>query len=106
MTANSSAERRIGVKTSLFSIQHSAGLGGDGCVTVPVCASLAPPRHLQMPELPDIVVYVEALKTRLVGRRLERVNLLSPFVLRSVEPAIDTVTSRIVRDVLRVGKRI
>jgi formamidopyrimidine-DNA glycosylase len=59
-----------------------------------------------MPELPDVVLYVEALKTRIVGRRLDRIHLLSPFVLRTVEPAIDTVPSQIVRDVTRVGKRI
>jgi formamidopyrimidine-DNA glycosylase len=59
-----------------------------------------------MPELPDVVVYVEALKARVGGRRLERILLLSPFVLRSVDPPIDTVNGRIVRDVRRVGKRI
>ena len=37
-----------------------------------------------MPELPDIQVYLEALAARVAGRRLERVRLASPFVLRSV----------------------
>jgi formamidopyrimidine-DNA glycosylase len=59
-----------------------------------------------LPELPDVVVYVEALKARVGGRRLERILLLSPFVLRSVEPPIAAVNGRIVRDVRRVGKRI
>lgn len=36
-----------------------------------------------MPELPDVVVYLEALQRRILGRRLERVRLVSPFLLRS-----------------------
>jgi formamidopyrimidine-DNA glycosylase len=59
-----------------------------------------------VPELPDVVVYIDALKTRIVGQPLQRLNLLSPFVLRSVDPPIDAVLGRIVRDVRRVGKRI
>src|SRR6202008_3993926 len=42
----------------------------------------------------------------IVGRRLERLNLLSPFVLRSVDPPIDAVTGQTVRGVRRIGKRI
>lgn len=59
-----------------------------------------------MPELPDVVVYIEALRRYVVGQPLRRVNLLSPFVLRSVDPPIETVTGRTIRDVRRVGKRI
>ena len=59
-----------------------------------------------MPELPDVVVYVEALKRHIVGRPLQRINLLSPFVLRSVDPPIESVARQTVRDVRRVGKRI
>jgi formamidopyrimidine-DNA glycosylase len=59
-----------------------------------------------LPELPDVVVYIEALKARIAGRRLERINLLSPFVLRSVDPPIASVHGQTVRDVRRVGKRI
>src|SRR5712692_1080238 len=59
-----------------------------------------------MPELPDVVVYIEALNPRVVGRRLERLNLLSPFVLRSVAPPIDRIGGRVVGGVRRVGKRI
>ncbi len=59
-----------------------------------------------MPELPDVVVYVEALTRHLVGRRLARVKLLSPFVLRSVDPPITAITDRTVSGVRRVGKRI
>jgi formamidopyrimidine-DNA glycosylase len=59
-----------------------------------------------MPELPDVVVYLEALTRHIVGRRLERVTLHSPFVLRTVDPPIDAIRSQIVRGVRRVGKRI
>jgi formamidopyrimidine-DNA glycosylase len=59
-----------------------------------------------LPELPDVVVYLEALTSHIVGQRLERLNLLSPFVLRSVDPPIDRLTGQIVRGVRRVGKRI
>ena len=59
-----------------------------------------------MPELPDVVVYLEALTRHIVGRRLERLTLHSPFVLRSVDPPIDAVHGQIVRGVRRIGKRI
>jgi len=59
-----------------------------------------------MPELPDVVVYLEALTRHVTGHPIERVHLLSPFVLRSVDPPIDTLHRQIVRGVRRVGKRI
>jgi formamidopyrimidine-DNA glycosylase len=59
-----------------------------------------------VPELPDVVLYVDALKSRIVGRPLERLRLLSPFVLRSVEPPVESVQGRTVRGVSRLGKRI
>ena len=59
-----------------------------------------------MPELPDIEVYVEALKSRVVGRELERVRLGSPFLVRSVDPPIADAHGGQVADVRRVGKRI
>jgi formamidopyrimidine-DNA glycosylase len=59
-----------------------------------------------MPELPDVVVYLEALTRNVVGHTLQRIHLLSPFVLRSVEPPIDSLHGRIVQGVRRVGKRI
>jgi formamidopyrimidine-DNA glycosylase len=59
-----------------------------------------------MPELPDVTVYIEALERRLRGARLERVRLLSPFVLRSVDPPLAEVTGRTVRELRRLGKRI
>ncbi len=59
-----------------------------------------------MPELPDITVYLEALESRVLGRRLERVRLASPFLLRSVEPPLADAESRQVVALRRVGKRI
>ena len=56
-----------------------------------------------MPELPDVVLYIEALKARIVGQRLEQLQLLSPFVLRSVDPPIESITGLTVRDILRSG---
>jgi formamidopyrimidine-DNA glycosylase len=59
-----------------------------------------------VPELPDVVVYLEALTRHIVGQRLERIHLLSPFVLRSVDPPIESVHGQIVRGVRRIGKRL
>ena len=59
-----------------------------------------------MPELPDVVVYLDALTRHIVGRRLERLTLHSPFVLRTVDPPIDRIHSRTVAGVRRIGKRI
>ena len=61
---------------------------------------------LQVPELPDILVYVDALTRHLTHRRLDRILLLSPFVLRSVDPPIESVSGREVRTIARVGKRL
>jgi formamidopyrimidine-DNA glycosylase len=61
---------------------------------------------LCMPELPDIVVYLEALGPRILGQRLERVRLASPFLLRTVTPPIHDLEGEIVRSLRRLGKRI
>jgi len=39
-----------------------------------------------MPELPDVLVYIDALKRQIGGQRIEGVDLRSPFLVRSVEP--------------------
>src|SRR5260370_29366857 len=59
-----------------------------------------------MPELPDVTVYVEALRERVLGARLERIRLVNPFVLRSVDPPLGDVVGRTVSGVRRLGKRI
>ncbi|MDQ6916732.1 MAG: formamidopyrimidine-DNA glycosylase [Pseudomonadota bacterium] len=59
-----------------------------------------------MPELPDIVVYVESLERRIVGQVLEQVRLNSPFVLRTAVPPISDVVGKRVIAVRRLGKRM
>src|ERR1017187_5346245 len=59
-----------------------------------------------MPELPDVEVYVEALRDRVAGHRLERVLVRNPFLLRSTSPPLDLAEGREVREVRRIGKRI
>ena len=59
-----------------------------------------------MPELPDVTVYVEALRTRTVGRKFVRALIKSPFLLRSALPPVSATFEKTVREVRRVGKRI
>ena len=59
-----------------------------------------------MPELPDIVVYLEALSPRVLGRSLERLTITDPFVLRSVAPPPSDLEGRRVDTLERIGKRI
>jgi formamidopyrimidine-DNA glycosylase len=59
-----------------------------------------------VPELPDVELYVAALRHRIAGVRLDRVRLASPFVLRSVTPALADAHGRTVCSVSRLGKRI
>src|SRR5688500_9564595 len=60
----------------------------------------------RMPELPDITVYLDALRERIHGRALERVRVVSPFLLRSVDTAVDSAVGLRVVDLRRLGKRI
>jgi formamidopyrimidine-DNA glycosylase len=59
-----------------------------------------------MPELPDVVVYLEALRARIAGQVLEGVRLASPFLLRSVDPPLSACAGRRVVGLRRLGKRI
>src|SRR5438105_11333762 len=59
-----------------------------------------------MPELPDVEAYLAALRPRILGARLERVRLASPFVLRSVDPALASASGRAVTGLRRLGKRL
>ena len=59
-----------------------------------------------MPELPDVVAYIEALRERIAGHRLERVTIRGPFLLRTVDPPVEALYGRTVTDVRRAGKRI
>jgi formamidopyrimidine-DNA glycosylase len=59
-----------------------------------------------VPELPDIVVYIEALEKRILGQVLEGIRLVSPFLLRTADPPLSGATGKHVRELRRVGKRI
>lgn len=59
-----------------------------------------------MPELPDIELYLHALKPRIRGERLEHLRIASPFVLRSTDPAPAELEGHRVRALRRLGKRI
>ena len=59
-----------------------------------------------MPELPDIVVYIENLESRIQGSTLERIRLLNPFILRTAIPPISSAEGRKVLGLRRLGKRI
>jgi formamidopyrimidine-DNA glycosylase len=59
-----------------------------------------------VPELPDIVVYIEALEARIRNEVLQGIRVASPFVLRSVSPPVTDLTGRQVRAIHRLGKQI
>jgi formamidopyrimidine-DNA glycosylase len=59
-----------------------------------------------VPELPDIVVYIEALEKRILGQLLEGIRLVSPFLLRTTDPPLGSAQGKRVRELRRVGKRI
>jgi len=59
-----------------------------------------------VPELPDVTVYVECIASRITGRRLEKLRIANPFLVRSVDPPVSDAVGRFVLDVRRIGKRI
>jgi len=59
-----------------------------------------------MPELPDVTIYVEAIRSRIVGHRLLRVMVKGPFLLRTAVPPLSSTFDREVAEVRRIGKRI
>ncbi|HLW69223.1 MAG TPA: DNA-formamidopyrimidine glycosylase family protein [Candidatus Binataceae bacterium] len=59
-----------------------------------------------MPELPDVTLYVEALSSRIAGRRLIRAIVKSPFLLRSADPPLSATYGAKVREIKRLGKQI
>jgi formamidopyrimidine-DNA glycosylase len=59
-----------------------------------------------VPELPDIVVYIEALEKRIQGSVLERVRIASPFLLRTAAPPLSSVEGKKIFELRRLGKRI
>jgi formamidopyrimidine-DNA glycosylase len=59
-----------------------------------------------MPELPDVSVYVEAIRTRIDGHKLVRTIVKSPFLLRSTSPPVTATAGKRVGEVRRLGKQI
>ena len=59
-----------------------------------------------VPELPDIVIYIEALESRILGQVLEKIRVVSPFLLRTADPPLAGVEGKRVRELRRIGKRI
>ena len=59
-----------------------------------------------MPELPDIVIYIEALEKRILGQVLEGIRLVSPFLLRTADPPLASAQGKRVGKLRRIGKRI
>ncbi len=59
-----------------------------------------------MPELPDIVAYIEALEKRIVGQKIEGIRIASPFLLRTAVPPLKAAEGRTVTQIRRMGKRI
>jgi formamidopyrimidine-DNA glycosylase len=59
-----------------------------------------------MPELPDILLYLHALRPRIVGQSITGVRLVSPFLLRSIDPPLESIIGRRVTDLHRIGKRL
>jgi formamidopyrimidine-DNA glycosylase len=59
-----------------------------------------------VPELPDIVIYIEALERRILGQTLEKIRVVSPFLLRTVDPPLASAEGKRIRELRRVGKRI
>ena len=59
-----------------------------------------------MPELPDILAYIDALEDRIIGETLLDITFHNPFVLRTVQPSVTEIKGRKVLGVRRLGKRI
>ena len=59
-----------------------------------------------MPELPDIIAYIEALEPRILNRPIQDIRLSSPFLLRSVDPPLSEASGKDVTNLRRLGKRI
>jgi formamidopyrimidine-DNA glycosylase len=59
-----------------------------------------------MPELPEISLYIHALRQRLLGQTIERIRIASPSVLRTFEPPIAAAQQKRVKEISRLGKRI
>ncbi len=88
------------VRRSTFDVRRSTFAVRSSLFTVHF------PYHPSVPELPDVTVYIEALRPRIVGHRLLCARIRSPFVLRTFDPPVEAIEGEAVRSVLRMGKRI
>jgi formamidopyrimidine-DNA glycosylase len=61
---------------------------------------------VHMPELPDITIYLEALRSRILGDPLEAFRFSNPFVVRTFDPPVAALVGRRVGEIRRMGKRI
>ena len=59
-----------------------------------------------MPELPDIIAYIDALESRIIAQPIERIRVRAPFLLRTANPRLEEAEGRTVRELRRLGKRI
>ncbi len=59
-----------------------------------------------VPELPDLTIYIESLQSRIVGQQLLMVRLGNPFILRTFDPPLGSVSGKVVESIRRIGKRI
>lgn len=59
-----------------------------------------------MPELPDILLYIEALKVRVLHETLDEIRINNPFLVRTFDPSLESLTGKRVRELRRLGKRI
>ena len=59
-----------------------------------------------MPELPDLTAYLEALTIRVLDQTIETLEIVKPFVLRTVEPPPDAFSGARVTVLRRIGKRL
>ncbi len=59
-----------------------------------------------MPELPDVELYLAALRPRVIGRPIERVRVATPFFIRTFDPPVSALEGRVVRSLRRMGKRL
>jgi formamidopyrimidine-DNA glycosylase len=80
---------------------YACRLWAEPCTIVSVAT-----RILLMPELPDIVVYINALEKRILGQRLDHVRIASPFLLRTATPPVVNAEGQTVVGLRRLGKRI
>ena len=59
-----------------------------------------------MPELPEVTLYLHALGPRVLGKRIERLRIRSPSLLKTFDPAPTAVHGKTVETLSRLGKRI